>query len=144
MISILQPFFRASKAWEVLENLARKRGKGTRLQVFSHKEAKLNRVILKILEWKNPLIAYDVWRQLKATKGFRGIDSKTVYRRMHALEQEGWICQKGKRPAKVQGDSALYELTPKGEAALRIDEKSIENFLKTATNEQLAKFIDLF
>ena len=128
----------------MLENLARKRCEGTRLQVFSYKEAKLNRVVLKILEWKSPLIAYDVWRQLKATKGFRGIDSKTVYRRMHALEQEGWISKKGKRPAKVQGDSALYELTLKGKAALRIDEKSIETFLKTASNEQLARFIDLF
>jgi len=124
--------------------LARKKCKSTRLQVFSGKEARLNRVILKILEWKSPLIAYDVWRQLKATKGFRGIDSKTVYRRMHALEQEGWIGQKGKRPAKAHGDSALYELTLKGKAALRIDEKSIETFLKTAVNEQLAKFIDLF
>ena len=124
--------------------MARKKCKSTRLQVFSGKEARLNRVMLKILEWKSPLIAYDVWRQLKATKGFRGIDSKTVYRRMHALEQEGWIGQKGKRPAKVQGDSALYELTLKGKAALRIDEKNIEAFLKTATNEQLARFIDLF
>ena len=124
--------------------MARKKCESTRLQVFSHKEARLNRVVLRILEWKNPLIAYDVWRQLKATKGFRGIDSKTVYRRMHALEQEGWIGQKGKRPAKVQGDSAFYELTLKGKAALRIDEKSIEAFLKTATSEQLAKFIDLF
>jgi DNA-binding PadR family transcriptional regulator len=124
--------------------LARKRCEGTRLQVFSHKEARLNRVILKILEWKGPLIAYDVWRQLKAIKGFRGIDSKTVYRRIRSLEQDGWIGQKGKRPTKVQGNSALYELTPKGKAALRIDEKSIETFLKTATNEQLAKFIELF
>ncbi|HMK94101.1 MAG TPA: PadR family transcriptional regulator [Candidatus Limnocylindrales bacterium] len=122
----------------------RKQCKSTRLQVFSGKEATLNRVILKTLEWKSPLIAYDVWRQLKTIKGFRSIDSKTVYRRMHALEQEGWIGQKGKRPAKVQGYSALYELTPKGKAALRIDEKSVETFLKTATNEQLAKFIDLF
>jgi DNA-binding PadR family transcriptional regulator len=124
--------------------LSQKKCKGTRLQVFSGKEARLNRVLLKTLEWKSPLIAYDVWRQLKATKGFRGIDSKTVYRRMHALEQEGWIGQRGKRPAKVRGDSALYELTLKGKAALRIDEKGIEAFLETATSEQLAKFIDLF
>ena len=100
--------------------------------------------MLKILEWKSPLIVYDVWRQLKVIKGFRAVHSKTVYRRMHALEQEGWIVQKGKRPAKIQGDCSLYELTLKGKAALRIDGKSIETFLKTATNEQLAKLIDLF
>jgi DNA-binding PadR family transcriptional regulator len=124
--------------------LARKKCISTRLQVFSGKEAKLNRVILKILEWKSPLIAYDVWRQLKAIKGFRGIDSKTVYRRVKALELEGWIVKKGTRPGKVQGEAVLYELTLKGKAALRLDEKGNEEFLKTATNQQLLKFIDLF
>ena len=38
----------------------------------------------------------------------------------------------------------LYELTLKGKAALRLDEKSLEEFLKTETSEQLSKFIDLF
>jgi DNA-binding PadR family transcriptional regulator len=124
--------------------LARKKCKGTRLRVFSGKEARLNRVILKILEWKSPLITYDVWRQLKATKGFRGIDSKTVYRRIKALELEGWIVKKGTRPGKVQGEAVLYELTLKGKVALRLDEKSMEEFLKTAIDQQLVKFIDLF
>jgi DNA-binding PadR family transcriptional regulator len=76
-------------------------------------------------------------------KGFRHIDSKTVYRRMDALEWDGWITQKGIRPAKVQGDSKLYELALKGKATLKLDQKSIEEFLKTATKEQLAKFIEL-
>jgi hypothetical protein len=48
------------------------------------------------------------------------------------------------RPAKVEDNSALYELTLKGKAALRLDEKSLEKFLNTATNEQLTKFIDSF
>ena len=76
-------------------------------------------------------------------KGFRHIDSKTVYRRIDALDKESWIAQKGTRPAKVHGDSILYELTLKGKAALKLDKKNIEDFLKTATNEQLANFIDL-
>lgn len=76
-------------------------------------------------------------------KGLKRKDSKTVYRRIEVLNQEGWIAQKGTRPAKVQGDSMLYELTLKGKAALRLDEKSIEEFLKGATDEQLAKLLDL-
>ena len=77
-------------------------------------------------------------------KGFRHCDSKTIYRRISALEQGGWITQNGSRLAKVQGNSALYELTFKGKAALKLDDKSIEEFLSTATDEQLARFIDLF
>jgi DNA-binding PadR family transcriptional regulator len=124
--------------------LARKNCKGTKLEVFSGKQESLNRVICQILEWKSPLIAYDVWRQLKAIKGFKYIDSKTAYRRMEALEQEGWIVQKGTRQGKRGGDKILYELTLKGKAALRLYEKSLEEFLRTATDEQLLKFIDSF
>ena len=56
---------------------------------------------------------------------------------MEALEQESWIDQKGSRPAKPGWPSELYEITLKGKAALELDEKSIEDFLKTATGEQL-------
>jgi DNA-binding PadR family transcriptional regulator len=63
---------------------------------------------------------------------------------MEALEQQGWIAQKGTRLGKRGGDKILYELTLRGKAALRLDEKNIEEFLQTATEEQLLKFIDLF
>jgi DNA-binding PadR family transcriptional regulator len=89
------------------------------------------------------LAKYDVFLQIRNMKGFRHISSKTVYRRMDALEKGCWIAQNGIRPAKVQGDSALYQLTLKGKAALKLDEKSIEEFLETATEEQLTKFNDL-
>lgn len=124
--------------------MARKRRKGTKLEVFSGKKEGLNRVILQILEWKSPIIAYDVWRQIKATKGFKHVDSKTAYRRMDTLEQESLIAEKGTRLGKRGGDKRLYELTLRGKAALRLDEKSIEEFLKTATDDQLSKFIELF
>ena len=125
--------------------MARKKCKGTPLKVFSGKEATLNRVILLILRSsKQPLARYDVYLQIRRIRGLKRKDSKTVYRRMVALNQDGWIAQNGTRPAKVKGDSVLYELTLKGKAALRLDEKSIEEFLRTAANEQLTKFTDLF
>jgi DNA-binding PadR family transcriptional regulator len=124
--------------------LAWKRCKGTKLKVFSGKEARLNRVILLILHSKKLLAKYDIFLEIRKIKGFKHEDSKTIYRRIGALNKEGWIAQTGTRPAKVQGESMLYELTLKGEAALKLDEKNIEEFLKTATKDQLKKFIALF
>ena len=43
-----------------------------------------------------------------------------------------WITQNGIRPARVKGDSILYELALKGKTALRLEEKRIEEFLNTA------------
>ena len=124
--------------------MARKKSRGTRLKVFIDREATLNRVALKILEKKSPLIAYDVWRQLKAIKGDRNVDSKTAYRRLKALELQRLLTQEGTRLGQRGGDKTLYELTLRGKAALRLDEKSVEEFLQKATNEQLQKFINSF
>jgi DNA-binding PadR family transcriptional regulator len=124
--------------------LAWNRCKGTRLKVFSGKEASLNRVILLILHRKKLLAKYDVFLEIRNIKGFKHEDSKTIYRRMDALNKEGWIAQKGTRPAKVQGESILYEVTMKGKAALKLDQKSIEDFFQTATDEKLLKLIEAF
>jgi DNA-binding PadR family transcriptional regulator len=124
--------------------LARKKSKGTPLRVFSGKEESLNRVMLNILKQKGALIPYDVWLIVKGIKGFRHTDTKTVYRRMDALEWQGWIAKVGNRPTQPGWPSELYKITLRGRAALKLDEKSIEDFLKTATDEQLLKFIDSF
>ena len=63
---------------------------------------------------------------------------------MEALEQQGLIDQKGTRVGKRGGDKTLYALTLRGKASLRADEKSMEVFLQTATEEELLKFLDLW
>lgn len=77
-------------------------------------------------------------------KGYKHFDSRTVYRRINALIGEGLIAKVGSRPGQVEGESVLYELTRKGKASLKADEKSIETFLQTATDEKLMKFLDLW
>ena len=124
--------------------MARKKSKGTKLEVFSGKQESLNRVILQILRQKGALIPYDVWLQVRRIKGFRHTEFKTVCRRMQALEKQRWIAQEGTRPAKPGWDSALYELTLREKAALKLEAKSVDDFLQTAKDEQLLKFIDSF
>jgi DNA-binding PadR family transcriptional regulator len=123
--------------------MAGKKCKGTPLKVFSGKEATLNRITLLILLSEKMLAKYDLFLEIRRIKGFKNIDSKTVYRRLDVLNQEGWIEQKGTRPAKVIGESKLYDLTLKGKAALKLDQKSIEEFLNKSSDEKLAKLIDL-
>ncbi len=123
--------------------MAPKKGKGTPLEVFSGKEESLNRLILLIFRSsKQPLAKYDVYLQIHKIKGSRHLESKSVYRRMDALNCEGWISQNGTRPAKVQGDSILYQLTLKGKAALKLDETNVEEFIRNATDQQLQELID--
>jgi hypothetical protein len=124
--------------------LAPKKCKGTPLKVFSGKEATLNRVILLIFRAKKQVNKYDVFLETRNTKGFRHVNSKTVYRRIDALGQEGWICQKGIRPGKVNGQSILYGLTLRGEIAIRLDKIAIEEFIRLASEDELSRFLDVF
>lgn len=125
--------------------MAPRKCKGTPLKVFSGKEATLNRVILLILCSPNQALArYDIYLHIRNMKGLKHTDSKSVYRRIVALREGNWITQNGTRPAKVKGDTYLYQLTPKGKAALELDSKSVEEFLRNATEEQLNTFIKLF
>ena len=123
--------------------MAPRNRKGIPLKVFSGKQKKLNRIILPLL-MKKALAKEDVFHVLRKTKGFRGATSKTVCRRMDALNEEGYIAPSGKRPSAVQGECILYKTTRKGLAALRMDCRSGDEFLDTASEEELADFLRIY
>jgi DNA-binding PadR family transcriptional regulator len=113
--------------------------------VFSGKQAKLNRIVLLLhRSSKTSLTKYDVYKQIHNMRGYKQYDSRTIYRRINALISEGLITKVGSRPGQVEGESVLYELTRKGKASLKADEKSMDEFLKTATEDQLSMFLDYF
>ena len=118
--------------------------KQTKLRVFSGKQGKLNRLVLQIFRQKGPLIKYDVWRFVVMIRDFGQTERKTVYDRVDALSREGYIIQRGTRPTQPGWPSELFELTRKGKAALKADKKSIDQFLATATEEELQNFIDIY
>lgn len=104
--------------------------------MFSGKEASLNRIIFLIL-LKAPLIPYDVWLSIRAVKGFRYIPYRSVCRRMQSLTGQGWIVKKGTRCTKPSGVSDLFCITLRVVTALRLCEKSMDEFLHSATDEKL-------
>jgi hypothetical protein len=122
--------------------LAPKKIIGSTLSVFSGKEASLNRIILLTLDTKKLLANYDMYREIRRVKGFRHVDYRTVQRRMAALEKKGWIVQNGSKRVKPGWDSGLYEITIRSKVALKLHRKSIDEFLQTASEEQLIKLLD--
>ncbi len=88
------------------------------------------------------MIAYDVWLSVKSIKGFRHKNYKTVCRRIQALYQQGWLTVVGKRATKPSGNSPIFGLTLKAKAALKFGEKGIDEYLQTASDEKLLKFIE--
>lgn len=125
--------------------MALSKGKGTPLKLFSGKEEPLNRLILRILRSsKQPLTKYDVALEVRHVIGFKHTDKNTVYRRMDALQKQDLISIVGERPTKPGWPSELYAISPRGIAALKLDENNIEEFLLTASHEKLHKFNDAY
>ena len=120
-----------------------KKRKGTPLKVFSGKEAKLNRILLLLYRSsKEPLTKYDAYKLIHNMKGYRKFDSKTIYRRMKALIDEGYLQLVGSRPGKVEGESKLYVLTGIGRAQIAVDQ-FLNRFLASASEDDLVQLAEL-
>jgi hypothetical protein len=63
---------------------------------------------------------------------------------MDALQKQDLISIVGERPTKPGWPSELYAISPRGIAALKLDENNIEEFLLTASHEKLRKFNDAY
>jgi predicted transcriptional regulator len=113
------------------------KSKDTRLSVFKGREARLNRVIFRILDTKKLLTSYEMYLEIKRIKGFRHTKHPSVDRRMKALRQQHWITRRGTRRTKPGFDSPLYELSSQGKTALEIDEVDMNDFLRNAEEELL-------
>ena len=124
--------------------MAPKKCKGTKLKVFSGREAKLNLLIFLILSPENKLLAsYDIYREVHATKGFRRRGKQNVDRRVKALFKQGWLETEGIRDTKPHFLSPLYKLSEKARAALEL-RRDLNLFLETAPKDQLRKIADDF
>jgi hypothetical protein len=85
--------------------MARKKTIGTKLQVFSGKEAWLNRVIFLILYPDKLLTSYEMYKEIRKIKGFRHIKRQNVDRGMKALHKQHLLKISGTKPARAHFSS---------------------------------------
>jgi hypothetical protein len=124
--------------------LAWKKCRGTKLKVFSGREAALNMIIFLILCPEGKLLAsYDIFKEVRAIKGFRHKGKQNVDRRVKALYKQHWLEIEGVRLSKPHFLSPLYTLSVRGRTALELNKKDLNIFLLTAPAEdQLQKIVE--
>ena len=114
--------------------MARNRGRGTKLEVFSGKAGPLNRLIFEILRTKK-LAIYDTYLEVRRVRGFRHKKYQIVDRRMKKLLEQGWLILEGTKKTQPGTDAPLYRLSNKGYNALDLDKVSMDRFLSEANEE---------
>jgi len=115
--------------------------KGTKLEVFSGREAKLNLTIFLTLRPNQTLTSYDLYSEIRGIKGYRNTKRQSIDRRVKMLYQQGWLKKDGTRPAKAHFDSPLYKLSIRAQAAMVLSKKDLNDFLLTAPETTLQTFV---
>ena len=115
-----------------------------KLEVFSGRQARLNCVIFLILyPEEKRLASYDIFKEVRATKGFRHKGKQNVDRRVRALFKQHWLETEGTRPIRPHFSlSPLYKLSVRGRTALELSKKDLNSFLLTAPEDQLQKLTE--
>ena len=117
--------------------------RGIKLEVFSGRQARLNCIIFLILyPEKKRLASYDIFKEVRATKGFRHKGKQNVDRRVKALFRQQWLDTEGTRLIRPHFSlSPLYKLSVRGRAALELSKKDPNVFLQNAPEDQLQALI---
>ena len=124
-----------------MEKRKRKRG---RISIFKGKEAKLNRAIFHILALKSPQTTWDVFRQFKKRKDMAHIRYSVLIRRVKALQQIDYLMKVGERKTRPGSETALYQLTPRAELAVALDQMNLDKFIRKAEYHRIISALEAF
>ncbi|MEM2094850.1 MAG: hypothetical protein QXI32_06095 [Candidatus Bathyarchaeia archaeon] len=110
-----------------------------RLSVFTGTKARLNRVILGVLAQHGPLTISDLRKRIRTLRDFRYTRYSVIHRRIHALQEEGFLEVVGIDEMKK---SFVYGLTPRGKLAILLDKLDFDKVLCTADMEKIAMILN--
>ncbi|MEM2099680.1 MAG: hypothetical protein QXU99_08110 [Candidatus Bathyarchaeia archaeon] len=120
--------------------MTRKKSKGTRLKVFSGREARLNRAIFEILAKESPQPLKQLYKKVSKQKGLEETYYASLTKRLRCLKEAGYIAEtKQKHPSPT-----IYELRTKAYHAMLLKENNMQDILDKATDTQAAIIFDGF
>jgi hypothetical protein len=116
--------------------------KGTKVEMFTGREAKLNEIIFIILDSNGPLTKYTIYSQSRLIKGHRNTRLSSMHNRVKTLLKQGYLEKAGVKETQCHVLAPLYKLTAKAYAARALNLTNLNEFLNTAPETNLQKFTD--
>ena len=124
--------------------MPRRKRDTVRLSVFKGREAKLNRAVFHILHEKISQTAWQIFSMLSKKKEMKGLTYWTVIRRMRALQNQDYVMVVGEIETMPGTETSLYQLTPRAELALILDQINIDQFLKESGYDRILIALEAF
>ena len=124
--------------------MSRRKEKSGKLSVFKGRQAGLNRAIFHVLALKSPQATWDIFRQLRKQKGLAYIKYSVLIRRVKALQESDYLMRVGERKTRPGSETPLYQLTPRAELAVTLDQINLDKFIKEADYHRIISALEAF
>jgi DNA-binding HxlR family transcriptional regulator len=118
--------------------LARKKSKGTELEVFTDRAARANAAIFEVLTKESPQTIKQLLKKITKYDGLEETYYASLTKRLRNLKETGFI-EEIKPDQK--GAPASYRLCVKAILAMFLKENSIQDILNQATDQQAAHIL---
>lgn len=119
---------------------ARKKKKGTELDVFSDRAARANVAIFSVLAKESPQTTKQIFKKVSKYEGLEETYYASLTKRLHCLKESGYIgeAQPAQRGSKSQ---TSYELRTEAYLAMFLKENSMQDIIDQATDTQAAHIL---
>jgi len=124
--------------------VAKGKDKSGRLSVFKGREARLNRAVFQVLALKSPLTTYDIFREVRKRRDLAHARYSVFTRRVKALQESDYIMKVGARKTRLGYETGLYQLTPRAELAVALDQTNLDKFIRKADYHRIISALDAF
>jgi DNA-binding HxlR family transcriptional regulator len=118
--------------------LARKKSKGTELEVFTDRAARANAAIFEVLAKESPQTIKQLLKKITKYAGLEETYYASLTKRLRNLKETGFIEE---IKPNQKGAPASYRLCVKAILAMFLKENSIQDILNQATDQQAAHIL---
>ena len=118
--------------------MARKKGKGTELDVFSDRAGRANAAIFEVLAKESPQTIKQLLKKITKYEGLEETYYASLTKRLHNLTETGLVEE---TKPNQKGTPASYKLCVKAILAMVLKENSMQDIFNQATNNQAAHIL---
>jgi hypothetical protein len=122
----------------------RRRRKSSNISVFKGRKARLNHAIFQTLARKSPQTTWDIFKELKKRKDMTKLRYWVLIRKMKALQELDYLMNVGDTRTMPGTETALYQLTPRAELAIALDQIDLDEFIRKAEYYRIFSALDAF
>ncbi|MCJ7614341.1 hypothetical protein MUO71_06240 [Candidatus Bathyarchaeota archaeon] len=115
-----------------------------RLSVFKGREAKLNHAIFQVLTQKSPQTAWDIFSQFTKQKDLSHLKYWVLIRRIKNLYESDYLMKVGETKTMPGTETGLYQLTPRAELAMALDQINLDTFITEANYSRIFNALEAF